>query len=191
MDMSLQKAMFAELYVDLGRPDWAAHLKPDNKIVHCPDFENAIAKIIDGKQLDLTDGEALLVRPFLKVSSLAAEPEATTIDDASSYGQILMNKLKRKRQIAVSGLEVSEYKSVNWVPTQTNTAERLFSKAKHFLTEIRQAMHPITLEALIYLKVNRSWWDLETVTTVIQSPTSNETGQLAVDSVAAEEDGLV
>ena len=49
-----------------------------------------------------------------------------------------------------------------------------------------KAMHPITLEALIYLAVNREWWDLNTVVTAIAS--ASTVIQEAAATVDNEED---
>ena len=41
--------------------------------------------------------------------------------------------------------------------------ERLFSKAKHILTDDRKRMEPRRLEEVLYLQYNRSLWDERTV----------------------------
>jgi hypothetical protein len=48
------------------------------------------------------------------------------------------------------------------LPT-TNIVERLFSRAKIVMTDLRQSMTPRHLELLMMLRLNRSLWDVDAV----------------------------
>ena len=45
----------------------------------------------------------------------------------------------------------------------SNVAERLFSRAKHVLSQYRMRIFPRHLEGQIFLMVNESFWDVELV----------------------------
>jgi hypothetical protein len=46
--------------------------------------------------------------------------------------------------------------------------ERVFSKAKMMMPAHRKKMQPVLMEALMMLKVNEHWWDLQFFTEVYQ-----------------------
>ena len=50
-----------------------------------------------------------------------------------------------------------------WVPVTSNVAERLFSRAKHVLSQYRMRILPRHLKGQIFLMVNESFWDVELV----------------------------
>ena len=50
-----------------------------------------------------------------------------------------------------------------WLPVASNVAERLFSRAKHVLSQYRMRILPRHLEGQIFLMVNESFWDVELV----------------------------
>jgi len=52
---------------------------------------------------------------------------------------------------------------LNFVVGTSDIVERLFSAAGLILTDLRSSMLPINAEALLFLKVNRMYWDFETV----------------------------
>lgn len=45
----------------------------------------------------------------------------------------------------------------------TAELERIWSLAKNILSDNRKLMEPVVFEALLFLKVNRSYWDIEAV----------------------------
>ncbi|ETP00760.1 hypothetical protein F441_21889 [Phytophthora nicotianae CJ01A1] len=49
-----------------------------------------------------------------------------------------------------------------------NEVERLFSRAGLVLTVNRRAMHPTTLETLLFLEYNRTLWDPQLVASAVQ-----------------------
>jgi len=71
-----------------------------------------------------------------------------------------------RRERKASG-PTRRYINLNWIPSTTCEVERLFSKCRHVFSLWRKAMTPLNLEALLYLKVNRRWWDHNTVANVM------------------------
>ena len=50
-----------------------------------------------------------------------------------------------------------------WISPTTVVVERLFSKCKNVMTCDRRRMHPRIFEAIVFLKENEAWWDIQTV----------------------------
>lgn len=57
-------------------------------------------------------------------------------------------------------LEKDAYMNLDILPGTSVTCERLFSLAKHVLTDTRKRTSPALFEALMLLKVNRDLWDV-------------------------------
>uniref|UniRef100_A0A0G4HG53 DUF659 domain-containing protein n=1 Tax=Chromera velia CCMP2878 TaxID=1169474 RepID=A0A0G4HG53_9ALVE len=57
----------------------------------------------------------------------------------------------------------SPYKDPSFLPGTTCLVKRLFSHAKLIQSDKRQSMDPSTLEMIAFLKINRSYWDIDTV----------------------------
>jgi len=58
---------------------------------------------------------------------------------------------------------LSNYIDVNWVKPGSVIVERQFSGSKLVYSDLRKSMTPINLEMLMFLKANRSLWDLALV----------------------------
>jgi hypothetical protein len=65
----------------------------------------------------------------------------------------------------------SAYRSVKHVVySTTNIVERLFSRAKIVLSDLRNRMTPRHLEDVLYLRVNRNLWNEVTIQEVMDRP---------------------
>ncbi|EGZ09016.1 hypothetical protein PHYSODRAFT_524535 [Phytophthora sojae] len=60
-----------------------------------------------------------------------------------------------------------KFGGVRHIPPTSNAVERLFSVAKHTLSNHRQGMLPVHLETVLFLKLNRRFWNAGTVTKVV------------------------
>jgi len=128
------------------------HLDPDNHLVRYPDFDNAVAKVLGQRESDLTDDEALSIVGFLK-PAVAATPSATK--PMSLADRILTAKRQRTT--------MSKYIDISFIPPTSNVVERLFSSAKHILTDTRKHMDPAQFETLIFLRVNKTYWGVRSL----------------------------
>ncbi|EGZ08117.1 hypothetical protein PHYSODRAFT_527104 [Phytophthora sojae] len=63
--------------------------------------------------------------------------------------------------------EASCFGGVRHIPPTSNAVERLFSVAKHTLSNHRHGMLPVHLETVLFLKLNRRFWNAGTVTKVV------------------------
>ena len=91
--------------------------------------------------------------------------EETLEDDeetAEGWAHRTLSKNKRPR-IDMKG----EYMSTKWIPCGTCEVERLFSKCKHIYSEFRKGLTPESMEILLYLRVNRKYWDKHIVQRVV------------------------
>jgi hypothetical protein len=68
--------------------------------------------------------------------------------------------MKKHRKI---GNTRTSYIDCRFLVATTNTVERLFSTSRSIMTYQRSSMSPIMFEAILFLKVNRRFWDLKTV----------------------------
>ena len=63
----------------------------------------------------------------------------------------------------------SKYISLSWIPATTCEVERLLSLCRHIYSEFRQAMTPETMEILAYIRVNRSFWDIYSISECVHA----------------------
>jgi ribosomal protein L37AE/L43A len=144
-------------------PVFGGYLGDAADIVENKTFEKAVVKIAKG--LQLTVEEEAFVRPLFKEPEVIIpemEPPDERVDDdanaANNYAASLERRLKRRRRNAV--LEKDAYMNLDILPGTSVTCERLFSLAKHVLTDTRKRTSPALFEALMLLKVNRDLWDV-------------------------------
>ena len=144
-----------------SNPSWNYYLAPDSKIIHCPDFESAIVKVIDGNTAELSGRELRTVLQF------TTEERNTSVADTD--GMTLAQKVrevkhrKRKRDLSV---ETHHLIDLEFIHSTSNVVERLFSSAKLVLTDYRKSMTPYTFECVMFLKYS-SLWDINSVSKIV------------------------
>ena len=134
------------------------YLKADADIIKSPHFESAIVKVLDDSVDQLTAEEKNDIMCFRQnaggnVANASNDDELTLVQKA----------LKNKRRKVVHG----EYLNLNFVPPTSNVVERLFSNARLVLTDYRKSMTPYTFECVMFLKINRNFWDLDLVAKIV------------------------
>ena len=87
-------------------------------------------------------------------------------EDADGWAQRTLSKTKKQRTVA------SEYIGTKWIPCGTCEVERLFSTCKNIYSAKRQNMTPETMEILLYLRVNRKYWDVSVVQQIVNKVVS-------------------
>ena len=69
----------------------------------------------------------------------------------------------------------SKYRCTNHVSPTTNVVERANSQSKLIMTDMRSSLHPDTLNMLMILKHNKSYWPTaESIQEVLDSPDFRE-----------------
>ena len=61
------------------------------------------------------------------------------------------------------------YVNCDYICGSVAPVERLWSLAGHVLPDHRSSLKPYSLEALLFLKVNKSFWDVSTVDATVQA----------------------
>ena len=138
------------------------YLSRDADIVLSKHFENAVVKVLMNQESLLSPHEKNAIKhlkfeqePELEVENPGANRNANSIVTT-------MRKNKRARHMHSTSSK-SAYVDLNFVVGTSDIVERLFSAAGLILTDLRSSMLPINAEALLFLKVNRMYWDFETV----------------------------
>ncbi|KAF1784050.1 Ribonuclease H-like domain [Phytophthora cactorum] len=128
--------------------------EPRANIVHCPDFESGCVCVLRGNADRLTQAEKAALQPFA----------ATAPDDAreslEQQQDSFVERLRKRRRLYEERVEYEQLKSI--LPT-SNDVERFFSVARVTFGHQRHGLLPRTLEILLFLRENRSYWDASTV----------------------------
>ncbi len=144
INLLVQRKLFDALISKYPLTD--EYLGPASRIVHSPNFESGICKIIEGgKELD--EDEELELFEFLT-------PLINDEEDVSFAEQVL----KKQR--------LSHYQDLSFIPPTSNHAERFFSAASFVMTDLRKSTLPKNLEMIMFLKCNREMWDAKLLTKV-------------------------
>ena len=95
------------------------------------------------------------VEIYLKTTAPDVEEEVEKDGEGLGYSDRILyadNVAKKQRT------DTSKYRSTVHVLPQSNLCERLFSHAKIIMSSRRKCMSPQTLNDLLFLKANRSYW---------------------------------
>ncbi len=77
----------------------------------------------------------------------------------------------RKESVAV-WMNRTKYVNCDFILGSAAEVERLWSVAKNILKDNRKSMTPLLFEALLFLKVNNSYWGLELVCEAVKTARS-------------------
>ncbi|KUF90946.1 hypothetical protein AM588_10005372 [Phytophthora nicotianae] len=92
---------------------------------------------------------------------LSSSSETTSLDEG--FATVTLERARRLRQAT------SRFNDQIAVITPTsNVVERFFSQAKAVVGMHCQAMTPLNVESILFLKVNRSYWSAATVRKVVR-----------------------
>ena len=149
----------------LDYPEFEHDLSDSAMIVDNQEFEKAVMKISKG--MPLTDEQrtaaACLLSDANRTTGATEADRLTTNDEedersaVENYAQKVEKRLKRQKMETDT---VDNYINLDVLPGTSVNCERLFSLAKHILTDTRKTTSSLLFEALIFLKVNRSLWDM-------------------------------
>ena len=136
-------------------PEMVHHLDQNASIVHCPDFETGVLKVLKG-QVKLTQGKKNALKHFELGFTSDASMQAMREDEEASVDETDAENLV---QMAEESKQTKRTKSFcrpfsHLCPTSI-ICECLFSDAKHIMAADRRHMDPGTLEMLLILKYNK------------------------------------
>jgi hypothetical protein len=153
-----------EVLVDY--PEFTHHLGASASIVENPRFEKAIMKITTATPLSEEErcaASCLLLDVTLRAESesgAGSHPVLGSDDDEEGGGGNYAKKLERRLKRQKRNNDGSDnYINFDVLPGTSVNCERLFSLARHILSDTRKKTSPRLFEALLFLKVNRKLWD--------------------------------
>jgi len=156
IDLLEVRAFFDTLIQQYGHLADLSHLTTTHSSVIYPLFEDGIVKIMKGDEDELTAEEAQAVSEFL-LNGPEDEGLEEDVNSAENFIEAVKLRIARKKS------RKTRYMNLAWIPATTCEVERLFSVCKHIYSEFRKAMTPETMEILLYLRVNRQYWNILTV----------------------------
>ena len=161
-DISDVRALFdnvIEKYANLE-----THLGADADIVHSPHFDSAIIKLHDKKFETLTDDEEAAILCLKMQQTTSATAEAG--DALDSPGSV-ENLLKKRKLEKLSCQAKCVFQDSRYLLATSNIIEWFFSTAGHAFSDHRQGLRPMNLEMHFFVKINKKFWDAETVTQLL------------------------
>jgi hypothetical protein len=166
MDLLFVREEFDLILGDESFECMEKYLAPDADIVCNPAFESGVVKIMRGDTLSVTEAHACR---FLKKDSVDSNPMEDSEDsrELSTLEKLEQHRKRHKshhHSCFSSGTSNKAYiDAFKLISPTSNSCERLFSEAKYILVPHRRGMSPITFEAILYLKKNKKYWDVNTV----------------------------
>ena len=130
---------------------------PDGPLSPNADFESGVVKIQRKKIDDMTDVEKVAVESLLvaEVEEAALANARGSDNDGGILGNIMNDEEEERSDVS------SKYGNCDFIYGSCAEVERLWSIAKHILTDVRKGMmDPIMFEAILFLKLNRRLWTL-------------------------------
>ncbi|ETO81056.1 hypothetical protein F444_04573 [Phytophthora nicotianae P1976] len=143
-------------------PEVAHYLAADAAIVKSPAFERACVSVLLGRGGALSDDDKAMLEPLAaEAAPLSSSSETTALDEG--FAAVTLERARRLRQATLRFND-----QVAAIASTSNVVDRLFSQAKAVVGMHRQAMTPLHLESILFLKVNRSYWSAATVRKVVR-----------------------
>ena len=151
--------------------EFVARLQPTHSLVVSPHFENGVVKTINGDTETMSPEEKEACEVLKKTKWPHLHKELDHQDEAITGEKEMSSPRKFAKMICKSGTVTKRESTVpsiylsncNWIIPTTVEVEQLFSKCSHVMTADRRKMHPRLFEAIIFLKENVSFWDLDLV----------------------------
>ncbi|RLN90823.1 hypothetical protein BBJ28_00012509 [Nothophytophthora sp. Chile5] len=140
-------------------PEVAHYLDAEAAIVKSVDFERACVNVLLGREGLMSDKDVAMLEPLVEG---AAPPPRSSLMAPLEHG-FATHVLEQARRLRQTTLD-----HVATIAPTSNVVERLFSQAKAVVGMHRQAMTPLHLESILFLKVNRTYWDAATVLKVVR-----------------------
>jgi hypothetical protein len=162
----------------------------------CPDpnFVKGVIKIQSSDWNSLTEGEARACKHLLveNVNESLDEQETTDNESSSCASPIGMSRHIKKTQEQKTNHSLGLFKSTspyvncNFIYGSAAKVEWLWSIAKTILSSNRASMSPLVFESLLFLRVNRRFWDIKTVTEAYANARSNAKSDRLSQKIADE-----
>jgi hypothetical protein len=169
LDMHEVRVLFNRLIDEF--PITAQHLSANASIIDSKNFDKGIVKVQGGFENTLTREEKAAISRFLINDGDGVEAEV----EEEPSNNFALNILRGEQSAKRARLSVkTRYRSTKHITSTSNCVERLFSRAKIVMTDLRKNMTPFHLEMLMFLRYNCHLWSVETIQTIIDTPAAVE-----------------
>ena len=122
-------------------------------------FINAVIKVQQHGELDLTAAEAETIKPW----KLDAQESDILEEPCSAFEQRIREREQRMKQAKQQFKSTYDPAIMQCVGGSAAEAERVWSMAGHVLSEHRASLSPLVFELIMYLKYNSRLWSLSDV----------------------------
>lgn len=144
------------------------YLSEDSKIVQSPEFEKALLSLSKGNEL--SGDEKRVLSKMMITGSAVPSISSNSSTSASTSGQprryaIMDKAISKRRKLEPQMLS----EDVDIISPTSNVCERLFSRAKYIRTDNRRAMLPVTMEMILFLRLNRDFWSIIDVQNALEN----------------------
>ena len=152
------------------KPGWKLHncklgneyIRVDSHLTTDASFEKGIVKLQEGEGNQLTDSEKLAVQ-ILKNTQLVKVQESESEEDAP-----IAESLKKRRKLDQN----EQYVCADFVLGSFAEVERIWSAAKHVLSDERNSLKPLLFGALMFHEYNARLWGDERVAEAVRCAVS-------------------
>lgn len=132
------------------------YIDPKSSIVHSAAFESGVVKLQRGLLSSLSDAE----KEAVKVLAMS-QPASSSTDQLTNLRFLTMReKLAKRRKLSERD---ESYNDCQFILGSAAHVERLWSVSKYVLTEHRMSMTPQLFEAIVFLRENERFWDMQLV----------------------------
>lgn len=139
-------------------------------------FESGVLKLQQGEASELTDDQRMACSRLRKT----LPQDSSQVTEASNS---LVDKIARVRKRARRSSGES-YVDSRFILGSVAECERLWSIASHVIGNAKHSMTPLTLETILFLKVNSSYWGPATVRKAMAEQISDRVAEkVAADDV--------
>ncbi|MBS0646863.1 MAG: hypothetical protein JSR97_09795 [Verrucomicrobia bacterium] len=125
-------------------------------LVHSPRIEAAVIKVLKKQWTDLNRRDKEDLKRFE-----TKKPSQSQSQSSPTRAEEILAQFSSSGPSSNSNEE--KYKILSHIPASSAMVERLFSRAKIIFEPHRRNMTPFHLEMLLYLKLNPSLWDWESL----------------------------
>lgn len=150
-------------------PDVKKYLAPDASIVKSPAVEEACVQVLLGNEAAIPEESSDVLVRLVSGGIRPTDKEPPAKAAREDFAKDTLVEARRQRE------KVPRFKDhVACIAPTSNLVERFFSQAKAVLGIYRQSMTPLHLESILFLKVNRAYWNAATVRKVVrgEAPTN-------------------
>ena len=148
-----------------------SYLKVDTELSNNPDFESGVVKIQRRKADTMTGEEkratSALLKPGIAVSTTASVRKGATMRE----------KYNKRRKVDPN----YKYMCTDFILGSAAAVERLWSSAKHILSNERSKLKPLVFEAIMFLKYNERFWGEQLVAEAMRNPISERTRTIILE----------